>query len=162
MFKKIAIVGLLVVALAGCANYQETDQGKAINAKIDPNLYFLEIKIDDDILSHSRIEGSFSGSVIGGYGSMGGRIWQEGKGLLRGELLSVNPSVSFAEVGEQIIVKTTDLKIMSLRHGEIVHLGCTSDYEPICALDEDGSPGECFDLWEFDYCRMIEFDPNMD
>ena len=162
MLKKIIFAILVVLVLGACTPYQTTDQGKAITSKIDPNLYFLEIKIDDDVLSHSTIQGSLSGSVIGGYGSMGGRIWQEGKGLLRGELLSVNPTVPFADVGQQIIVKTTDLKIMSLRHGEVVRLGCTSDYEPICALTEDGEIGECYELWEFDYCRMIDFNTVMD
>lgn len=168
MFKKFSLVLLLVilvVTLLGCeAPTQKTDQGARVERKIDSELYHLTLKISSDIGGYNQVQGSMSGSMAYGFGSISGAIWTEGKGLVRGTLLNLSPSVSFAEIGDEIIVKTTDFKIVALWPNDVVHLTCTVDYEPICSLEEFRSLGgggvttnKCEDLWEFDYCRMTGF-----
>lgn len=167
MSKKISLVAILVVLtifISSCTSpTQQTDQGVSVVRKIDSNLYHLTLQISADVGGYSQVEGQISG---GGFGSISGAIWTEGKGIVRGTLLDLSPSVSFAEIGDEIIVKTTDFKIVGLWPNDIVYLSCTVDYEPICSLqgNEDIVGGtvvadQCEDIWEFDYCRMTGFDP---
>jgi len=172
-FKKLSLIVLLTIltmTLMSCtAPQQKTDQGVSVERKIDSNLYHLTLQISSDVGSYSQIEGSISGGMAYGFGSVSGAIWTEGKGLVRGTLLDLSPSVSFAEIGDDVIVKTTDFKIVALWPNDIVHLTCTADYEPICSIEglegyeniAVGSvkTGVCEDIWEFDYCRMTGFEP---
>jgi hypothetical protein len=170
MSKKVLLViavVLLAIILSGCtAPTQKTDQGVSVERKLDSNLYHLILKISSDVGSYSQIEGSISGGMAYGYGSVSGAIWTEGKGLVRGTLLDLYPTVSFAQIGDEVIVKTTDFKIVALWPDDIVYLTCTADYEPICSLEGYENLGtggvstnECEDTWEFDYCRMTGFEP---
>jgi hypothetical protein len=160
----VVLIALLSVILAGCMPArQTTDQGLTVERKVDESLYHLTIKISSEVDSYSQIHGSLSGAMFNGFGSMSGAIWQDGKGLVRGELLDLSPSVSFAKIGDEIVVKTTDFKIVALWANDIVHLTCTADYEPICSMrTTDGGDvvaGNCEDNWEFDYCRMRGLEP---
>ncbi|HRY22323.1 MAG TPA: hypothetical protein P5311_00970 [Candidatus Dojkabacteria bacterium] len=160
MFKKIFLICIVLLTLSACTEFQDTDQGFSIKKKVDTNLYFLSVEIEQDLTNYTQIQGSFGGYVAGGYGSMGGSIWQDGKGLVRGRITSLDPVPTFAKIEDVIIIKTTDFKIMGLRTGDTVDLVCTVDYEPVCAplSNTSSSAGQCYDLWEFDYCRMIDFE----
>ena len=160
----VVIVLLLAIALSGCEGAtQKTDQGLTVERKVDETLYHLTLKISSDVSGYSQIQGSMSGATFNGFGSVSGAIWQDGKGLVRGELLNLSPSVSFAKVGDEIVVKTTDFKIVALWANDIVHLTCTADYEPICSMRTTDSgyveAANCEENWEFDYCRMIGLEP---
>lgn len=161
MSRKLLITIIVLLVLSACAPEQSLDQGKdiTITKKIDSNLYEITLKINSDVGGYSQTQGSVSGITVNGYGSVGGAIWTDGKGLVRGKILSLSPSVSFAEVGDEIILKTTDFKIAALKPGDTVSLICTADYEPICSIKKDDRTIEtCIDLWEFDFCRMTDFE----
>ena len=157
----IVLMFLAVILLTACeGTTQRTDQGITVESKIDSNLYDMTLEIKQDISGYSQTQGSMSGGMVNGFGSVSGVIWTEGKGLLRGNILSLSPSVSFTEVGREVIVKTTDFKVTALGPGDKVFLVCTTDYEPICSVEQDGyGAAECRDTWEFDYCRMLDFEP---
>lgn len=169
MSKKFFLILLFVivaVTLVGCdVPIQETDQGVRVERKFDSNLYHLKLKISSDIGGYSQTQGSISGGMAYGFGTISGAIWTEGKGLVRGTVLDLSPSVPIAEIGDEIIVKTTDFKVVALWPNDVVYLTCTVDYEPICSLEGHKSLGgqgvftnECEDIWEFDYCRMTGFE----
>ena len=155
----IVLLFLAVILLTACeGTTQQTDQGITVESKIDSNLYDMTLEINSDVGGYSQTQGSISGANINGFGAVSGAIWTDGKGLLRGTILNLYPSVSFAEVGDEIIVKTTDFKIAALQAGDKVFLVCTTDYEPICSVQQDGyGAEECRDIWEFDFCRMTDF-----
>jgi hypothetical protein len=155
---RVLIIVATVLVLAACAPTQQTDQGVTVESKIDSNLYHMTLEINSDVGGYSETQGSISGSTVNGFGYVSGAIWTDGKGLVRGTILSLSPSASFAKVGDEVIVKTTDFKVAALMPGDKVFLICTTDYEPICSLNEDGyGAAECIDIWEFDYCRMTDF-----
>lgn len=101
------------------------------------------------------------GKFLSGYGSVSGRYWEDGKGILRGTLESVKPTVDFARNGDTIVIKTTDRKVMGLVPGDTVVFACIADFEPVCAINESSTSkvGKCVDIWEFDYCRIVDITP---
>ncbi|MGI5897565.1 MAG: hypothetical protein ACOX6Q_00145 [Candidatus Dojkabacteria bacterium] len=154
--------------LTACkAPQQEIDQGIKIDTKFDETLYLLTLKLEEDPASYSQIHGSVSGTYSGfnhiGYGNVSGSIWQDGKGLVRGILVDLEPSIDLIPLGQVEIIKTTDFKVMALKPGDTVKLVCTRDYEPVCSLKPDNSQftttSQCRDLWEFDYCRLVKVIP---
>lgn len=151
---------LSLVIFSACAPTQQTDTGVTIESKVDPNVYTIDLQMESEE-GYTVGHASVSGSNYGGYGFVSGRYWEDGKGVLRGVLSSVDSELSFAEVGDTIIIKTTDRKVMALIPGDTVTFACTVDYEPVCAKSEDSSSstGECVDTWEFDFCRILEIKP---
>lgn len=163
MKHSLAVIGLVVMLLlAACgAPVQQTDTGVYIDSKVDPNVYTLSLQLEKQE-SHETSNAYLSGYSFGGYGGVSGRFWQEGKGLLRGTVVSLEPDVSFAERGNLIVIKTTDLKVMGLLPGDVVKFACTVDFEPVCAKNEVNRTvtGDCVEIWEFDFCRIIEILPD--
>ena len=146
---------LLTVACAGAT--QTTDTGVNIESQVDPNLYTLRLKIQEEPEGYSETGGS-----LYRYDTYTrGVVWQDGKGLVRGQLLEVSPNVPFASVGDTVIVKTTDRKVEALLPGDTITLYCVADYEPICAKNPDSNyaVGQCQDTWEFDFCRLDKIIP---
>lgn len=149
--KKILLIATVIgLMLVSCATQQVTDTGVRINRVVDENLY-------DVTLQLAEITGY--GSINARFFDGSGAVWQDGKGIVRGTLLSVEPQVEFAHPESEIVVKTTDYKITALRPGDVVKLVCLADYEPVCAWSKQpDKTGECKDMWEFDYCRLSELD----
>ena len=153
--KKITILLLMVVLLASCTTRQKTDTGVEIESKIDSNLYHVTLQLEEDVGGYSEqnatmfLYDTYARAVM----------WQDGKGIVRGELQVVKPPVNWAQPENTLIVKTTDYKVTALRPGDTVTLVCVADYEPVCAKNHlDGRTGDCIDLWEFDYCRIESFE----
>lgn len=122
--KAVVLILLVLIATSavGCATDQQTDIGITITSKIDPNLYRVEIRLEGEPGSYSQTHGQFSGYAYSYGGYAHGVIWQEGKGLVRGRFLSVEPEVEFASLEDTVIVKTTDRRIMALMPGDAVEL----------------------------------------
>jgi hypothetical protein len=140
---------------AGCGATQHTDTGLQINSEIDENIYKLVIQLEEEAENYSQTNMSFRS-----YNNVSSAtVWQDGKGLVRGKILSVDPLPSFASPEMITIAKTTDFRIMSLKPGDTVSLACLADYEPVCARTKTGNVGKCDPSWEFDYCRMVSFQP---
>ncbi len=159
MFYTLLLLGLL--GLVACAPTQQTDTGVTITSEVDPNVYTIKLTMEQDLESYTVGHAYVSGSSINGVGSVSGRYWEDGKGILRGLLGSVDPAVDFAQPGDTIVIKTTDRKVMGLIPGDTVTFACTADFEPVCAINETNSTqtGKCVEIWEFDYCRIMDIDP---
>jgi len=163
-YKWIYIIGLvMLLSVTACgAPTQTTDTGVTIESKVDTNVYTIELHLEQEEESYSQGHAYLSGSSFNGYGSVSGRYWEEGKGILRGTLISVNPNVDVEgiNVGQPIVIKTTDYKVMGLVAGDTVEFACTIDYEPVCAKSDTTatSTGDCVDIWEFDFCRIINIE----
>lgn len=161
MNKKLFVLFIAIaiaVILNGCSPVvQVSDLGTRIVSKVDTKLYTIELELEEPVEGYSQIKGQFSMYL----GSGGGAIWQEGKGIVRGKLIASDPVPNFASIGETIIIKTTDFKIVGLLPGDTATLICTVDYEPVCSKSDEhqNDEGECQDLWEFDFCRMDDFVP---
>lgn len=157
MLKKIFLLLLLIAMLviSGCEPpQQKTDQGYLVESKFNKQLYELILKLEENPGNYSELYGSISGSRA----YISGALWQEGKGLVRGEVVGLSPSTNFASINDTIVIKTTDYKVMGLRPGDEAYFVCTVDFEPVCAGDRH-TTSECYDLWEFDYCRLKKIQP---
>lgn len=165
MLKKFLLLFILILFIASCAPAQQkTDQGYYVEKKYNSNLYYLSLELVKDPSNYSQLNGSFSGITVNGFGSMSGSIWEEGKGLVRGKVIKLSPETQFASLADTIIIKTTDFKVMALRPGDKADFVCTIDYEPVCAVDGEYSSDitECYEIWEFDYCRLRDLEVPMD
>lgn len=158
LFATLVVLGL--VLFSACAPVQTTDTGVTIESEVDPNVYTVTLVLEEED-GYTEGHATLSGSSFNGYGSVSGRYWEDGKGILRGMLESVNPTVDFANAGDIIVIKTTDRKVMGLIPGDTVTFACVADYEPVCAINETNSTdtGKCVDIWEFDYCRIVDISP---
>ncbi len=153
---------LAAVLLVACTEpVQTTDTGVVIDSKIDSNVYTITLQLEKQE-SHETSNAYLSGYAFSGYAGVSGRYWQEGKGLLRGKLIAVSPSVDFAKIGQTTIIKTTDLKVMGLMPGDVVQFACTVDFEPVCSKSQESkfATGNCIDIWEFDFCRIMKILPD--
>lgn len=162
MLKKIFLLIILAFLLSACGPVQqETDQEYLVEKKFNSNLYYLSLELEKEPSNYSQLNGSFSRSSINGFGFMSSSILLDGKGLVRGKITQLSPEADFASVEDIIIIKTTDFKVMALRPGDKADFVCTIYFEPVCAADGGWSSDitECYEIWEFDYCRLKDFDP---
>jgi len=161
MLKKFFLFLILILIISGCEPaQQETDQGYYVERKYNSNLYYLTLELENEPSNYSQLNGSISGFTVNGFGSMSGSIWEDGKGLVRGEIKELTPETDFASVSDTIIIKTTDFKVMGLKPGDTAYFVCTVDFEPVCAAKgEYSNVPVCYDIWEFDYCRMRDLEP---
>ncbi len=147
----VLAIGLLILVLVAACNQQTTDNGLTVEAKHDETLYHLFLRIENLPESHSSLNASFSGYNGSSYGTM----WEEGKGQVRGIADSIEPQTTFASPEDLIILKTTDWKAMMVRPGDVAEFRCLADYEPVCSKQENGTLGQCAEIWEFDFCRLV-------
>ena len=166
MKKKVLFIllCLCLIMAAGCTT-RTSDSGyllKTVGKKIDSNIYVLNVTVLGEPFSNKNIGGEGVArqySDIYGFGNS--RIWQDGKGLVSVHVNSISPSLDYVKPGMDIVLKTTDLKIMSINEGYTFEVKCRSDYEPVAALQNNEMTSERYDTSELDYCRMtnpqIEF-----
>lgn len=160
-FRLLVVMGAIIIfamfmnaLLTGCTTTQTTDTGVRIDTKVDPHLYHVVVQLEDQ---DSYTEQNMSFYLYDTYAK--GIVWSDGKGLLRGTLLSVDPPIEWAKPEHTIVVKTTDRKITALLPGDIAELTCVADFEPVCGWNETANvAGNCEDIWEFDYCRLRGFE----
>ena len=55
-----------------------------------------------------------------------------------------------------IVLKTTDLKIMAIDSGYSFNVKCRNDYEPVASLQDNEMVTDSYDTYELDYCRMSD------
>ncbi len=146
----------MAVSVVACTATQVTDTGVTIDSEVDPNLYTVVLQLEEPVGGTTVTNAQFT--AVDGYAR--GIVWQDGKGIVRGYLVSVEPDVDFVAVGDTTVVKTTDWKVTGLLPGDTVTLVCVADFEPVCAKSTTATEvGECVDMWEFDYCRLDSIEP---
>ena len=157
--KKIIIVFFCIclLTISACTT-RTSDSGysqKTLGKKIDSNIYVLNVTMLGDPISNKNIGGegvSRQYSDIYGFGNT--RLWQDGKGMVSVHVNSVSPSLDYIQPGGDIVLKTTDLKIMAIDPGYTFEVKCRSDYEPVASLQDNELTTERYDTFELDYCRM--------
>jgi hypothetical protein len=158
--KKLVFLILILVAvllLAGCQT-RISDSGfsqKTMGKKIDSNIYVLNVTMLGDVISNKDMSAEAASrqySDIYGYGNM--RLWQDGKGLVLVHVNSISPNLSYVKPGTDIVLKTTDLKIMAITEGYQFEVKCRSDYEPVASLENNEMTNDRYDTHELDFCRM--------
>ena len=148
---------LLALALTACST-RTSDSGyslKTVGKRIDSNIYVLNVTMLGDPVSNKNIGGegvSRQYSDIYGYGNS--RIWEDGKGMVSVHVNSISPSLDYLKEGMDIVLKTTDLKIMAVDPGYSFEVKCRNDYEPVASLQDNELTTERYDTYELDYCRM--------
>lgn len=153
----ILFCGLLLLALTACST-RTSDSGftqKTVGKHIDSNIYVLNVTMLGDPVSNKNIGGegvSRQYSDIYGFGNS--RLWQDGKGMISVHVNSVTPSLDYLKAGMDIVLKTTDLKIMAIDPGYSFEVRCRSDYEPVASLQDNEIVNDRYDTYELDYCRM--------
>ncbi len=158
--KKLIIL-LCVVLLAGLfssCSTRTSDSGfnlKTVGNHIDSNIYILNVTMLGEPESNKNIGGegvSRQFSDIYGYGNS--RLWQDGKGMVSVHVNSISPNLSYVKPNSDIVLKTTDLKIMAIDPGYSFEVKCRNDYEPVAALQDNELSSDRYDTYELDYCRM--------
>lgn len=150
-------LSICFLAISGCTT-RTSDSGysqKTLGKKIDSNIYVLNVTMLGDPVSNKNIGGegvSRQYSDIYGYGNS--RLWQDGKGMISVHVNSVSPALDYVKPGGDIVLKTTDLKIMAIDPGYSFEVKCRSDYEPVASLQDNELTTERYDTYELDYCRM--------
>lgn len=118
-------------------------------------VYRVTVRVNDSIVNHTETSAEGGAFIFGGYGSANYRMWQEGKGLLPVELISLEPSLTYIPTGSRIILKTTDLKAMALPDGAITTFICNLDTEVLSPVDINQELTEDRYTHELDDCRMV-------
>ncbi len=157
--KKIIIVFfcIIILTISACTT-RTSDSGysqKTLGKTNDSNIYVLNVTMHGDTISNKNIGGegvSRQYSDIYGFGNA--RLWQDGKGMVSVHVNSVSPSLDYIQPGGDIVLKTTDLKIMAIDPGYTFEVKCRSDYEPVASLQDNELTTERYDTFELDYCRM--------
>ena len=128
---------------------------KTVGKKIDSNIYILDVTMLGPVTSIKDLSAEGTAkqySDIYGYGNM--RLWQDGKGLVSVHVNSINPKLDYVQPGTDIVLKTTDLKILAIAEGYHFEVKCRNDYEPVASLEDNEITSERYDTYELDYCRM--------
>ena len=157
--KKILLVFFCFAVLmaTGCST-RTSDSGysqKTLGKKIDSNIYVLNVTMIGDPVSNKNLGGEGVArqySDIYGFGNS--RLWQDGKGLVSVHVNSISPSLDYVKPGTDIVLKTTDLKVMAIEAGYSFEVKCRNDYEPVASLQNNEYTTERYDTFELDYCRM--------
>ena len=153
----LALLCVCLLTIASCTT-RTSDSGysqKTLGKKIDSNIYVLNVTMLGDPISNKNIGGEGVArqySDIYGFGNT--RLWQDGKGLVSVHVNSISPSLDYLQAGMDIVLKTTDLKIMAIDAGYSFEVKCRSDYEPVASLQDNEYTTERYDTFELDYCRM--------
>ncbi len=154
----ITIVLFVLAAILTACQTRISDSGyslKSVGTNIDSNIYVLDVTMLGDPISNKNTSGEGTGrqySDIYGYGNM--RIWQEGKGLVSVHVNSISPKLDYIEPNMDIVLKTTDLKIMAITEGYRFEVKCRNDYEPVASLQDNEMSSARYDTYELDFCRM--------
>lgn len=159
------LITIIALSLAACST-RTSDSGyslKTVGKKIDSNIYVLNVTMLEPPVSNKNIGGEGVArqfSDIYGFGNS--RLWQDGKGLVSVHVNTVNPSLDYIKPGMDIVLKTTDLKIMAIESGYSFEVKCRNDYEPVASLQDNELTTDRYETYELDYCRMtnpqISFD----
>ena len=155
--KFIMLIALLTLIVAGCQT-RISDSGfsqKTVGKNIDSTIYILNVTMLGEVASNKDLSAEGTGrqySDIYGYSDM--RLWQDGKGLISVHVNSINPSLNYIKPDTDIILKTTDLKIMAITPGYQFEVKCRSDYEPVASLEDNEMTTDRHTTYELDYCRM--------
>ena len=141
----------------------ETDNGKTwFNANIcyDTQVYHLTVRIIGDLNSNQTTNGSISGSSYNGYGSVSGRIWTEGKGILPVQIISMSPVAdqswgNWIDLSLPYILKTSDLGIMGVPVNATVEVVCNHDVEALSPVFNGQTFTKDRVTHELDNCRLV-------
>lgn len=117
-------------------------------------VYTVTVIVDDAIVNHTEVNAQGSAFVFGGYGSANYRMWQEGKGLLPVKVVAIEPALEYVSVGSYIILKTSDLKAMSLPDGARTVFICNLDTEVLSPVQNGQVLTTNRKVYELDDCRM--------
>lgn len=153
------ILLMTVCILCGCSS-RTSDSGivlKTVGNHIDSNIYVLNVTMLGEPKSNKNIGGEGASrqySDVYGYGNT--RLWQDGKGMISVHVNSVSPNLNYVKPGMDIVLKTTDLKIMAIEPGYSFDVKCRNDYEPVAALQNNEITTDRYDTYELDYCRMSD------
>lgn len=151
------LLAVIILTLSACTT-RTSDSGysqKSLGRKIDSNIYILNVTMLGDPLSNKNIGGEGVArqySDLYGFGNT--RLWQDGKGLVSVHVNNISPALDYLKPGTDIVLKTTDLKIMAIDPGYTFEVKCRSDYEPVASLQDNEYTTERYDTYELDYCRM--------
>ncbi len=148
---------LLLLFLSACST-RTSDSGysiKTVGKRIDSNIYVLDVTMLGTPVSNKNTEGqSVARQYSDLYGFGNARLWQDGKGLVSVHVNSISPALDYVKPDTDIILKTTDLKVMAIEEGYSFEVRCRNDYEPVASLQDNEITNERYDTYELDYCRM--------
>lgn len=113
---------------------------------VDGNIYHLKVETYGETVSH--IKGA-SGNAVNLGPFMSGNVVLDGKGMIPVRVIDMNERFPGVEIGDTIIIKTVDLKVIALPSGSTVDIVCVGDIEIVGFGDESVS------TVELDECRMM-------
>lgn len=158
-FLTMILLIALCLVMTACST-RTSDSGytqKTVGKKNDSNVYVLNVTMLGDPVSNKNIGGEgVARNYDGIYGYGNTRLWQDGKGLVSVHVNSISPSLSYIKPGMDIVLKTSDLKVMAIDSGYSFTVKCRNDYEPVASLQNNEIVTDSYDTYELDYCRMSD------
>ena len=154
----VGVLCLIIIFGVSACQTRTSDSGfslKTVGNRIDSNIYVLDVTMLGKPISNTDVGGEGTSrqySDIYGYGNL--RLWQDGKGLVSVHVNSISPKIDYIQPDSDIVLKTTDLKVMAIDEGYRFQVKCRSDYEPVASLQDNEMTSERYDTYELDYCRM--------
>ena len=153
----ILMVLAFLMVLTACST-RTSDSGyslKTVGKRIDSNIYVLNVTMLGDPVSNKNIGGEGVARQYSDiYGFENTRLWQDGKGMISVHVNSISPSLDYLKPDTDIVLKTTDLKIMAIDPGYTFEVKCRNEYEPVASLQDNELTSERYDTYELDFCRM--------
>lgn len=121
----------------------------------DTQAYTLDVEVLGDLSSNQTVSGNISGSSVNGIGSVSGRMWTDGKGVLPVMIVNIHPTASWVDIALPYILKTTDLKTMGLPVGSRVKMVCSHDVEASSPSFTGQTLTQDRITDELDNCRLV-------
>ncbi len=155
---------MIVFLIAAClvmtaCSTRTSDSGytqKTVGQKNDSNVYVLNVTMLGTPESNKNLSAEgVARNYNGIYGYANSRLWQDGKGLVSVHVNSISPSLNYIKPGMDIVLKTSDLKVMAIDSGYSFTVKCRNDYEPVASLQNNEIVTESYETYELDYCRMV-------
>lgn len=135
-----------------------SDNGKSWGAGAwvcyDTRAYEVTAVVLGDISSNQTVNSTISGYSYNGYGSVSGRTWTDGKGVLPVQIKSIDPAADWLDISLPYILKTSDLGAMGIPAGATVTFICNRDVEVLSPVFSGQTLSSNRVTDELDNCRM--------
>jgi hypothetical protein len=149
----IVLLTFILLVLSACTPETPVVSGGNTGSPEDTNMYVIRGRVISDVDSLTRQVTSASGAMYGNYAHYTGPV-VDGKSFIRISLMSANPNLPDAEIGQVILIKVVDTKAQALLPKDVVTFKCRRQYEAVARLNSEEIDWKKQETWEIDECRL--------
>lgn len=146
-------LGLLLVVLSAACEPTTPTMDTAVGLPFDSTVYTIRGMIVADVSDLTRQIAPAQAWAVNGYATFSGPVI-DGKSFIRVQVRNIEPSVSWVERDQIVILKVVDTKATALYPGDTLTFKCRRQYEPLFRAKDEAFDQERLATWEIDYCRL--------